>query len=75
MKPSIVRRGRTALYVVGAVVLFGASFATWYRYGPRRTPAGQAPLTYLTAGTLDEFRDDFNHSADRTRVLAMLSPT
>lgn len=40
-----------------------------------RAPAGQPPVTSLDRESLDELRGAFNESADRARVLVMLSPT
>lgn len=37
-----------------------------------RTPQGQPPLRTLT---LDAFRDAFNRDSDKTRLVALLSPT
>jgi hypothetical protein len=37
-----------------------------------KTPAGQPPLRTLT---VEAFQDAFNQDADKTRVVALLSPT
>ena len=62
------------LVILGAF-LIGAGWVAYHIYAPRRTPAGQPPLTRLTAETLGGFRDAFNAASGTTRVLAMLSPT
>jgi len=61
---------------------FGLSIAValvflvfWYFWGWSRTPHNQPPLTSLAPNNLDQFKQDFNESADRTRLVLLLSPT
>jgi hypothetical protein len=53
----------------------GAGGLAWLKCGPRPTPKGQQPLTTLTEASFETLRDAFNASADRTRMVALLSPT
>jgi hypothetical protein len=57
------------------LLVIGAATIAWVKLAPRPTPAGQAPLTILDEKSFGELREAFNASADRTRVLAILSPT
>lgn len=59
-------------YVLLCVVAF---MVLWYFWGWGRTPKGQPPLTSLTPSNLDQFKNEFNDSADRTRLVLLLSPT
>ena len=56
-------------------VAIGAATIAWMKIAPRPTPASQAPLTKLDEKNFGQVRDAFNSSADRTRVVALLSPT
>lgn len=47
----------------------------WYFWGWSRTPKGQPTLTSLAPSNLDQFKHEFNNSADRTRLVLLLSPT
>ncbi|MBL8113472.1 MAG: hypothetical protein JNK60_11340 [Acidobacteria bacterium] len=58
-----------------ALLVIGAAMIGWLKLAPRPTPAGQAPLATLDEKNFGQLRDAFNASADRTRVLAILSPT
>jgi hypothetical protein len=62
-------------YVVLLMVALLAFLAYWYYWGSSRTPLGQPPLTSLTPGNLDQFKQAFNDAADRTRLLLLVSPT
>jgi len=55
-----------------AALLIGAA---WYQFGGHRTSEGQPPLAELNAASLAWLRDQFNASADRTRMILLLSPT
>jgi len=59
--------------LVVAVAL--ASLVFWYFWGWSRTPHGQPPLTSLEPNNLDHFKHEFNTTADRTRLVLLLSPT
>jgi hypothetical protein len=61
------------LLVVAVLLLLG--LAGWYQFAGQRVPAGQVPLTALTAASLDPLKDEFNRSSDQVRVLLLLSPT
>lgn len=63
---------RLLLIVALAAALVAAGY--WV-YAPQTTPAGQPPLAVLSPENLAEFQEQFNDSADRIRVLALLSPT
>ncbi len=65
---------RIALASVSLIAI-GAAALAWVKLAPRPTPAGQARLARLDEGSFGELRDAFNASADRTRVVALLSPT
>jgi len=56
---------------VAALVVVAAS----YKFSTRQTPPGQPPLVYLNNQNVEELRAAFNAAADKTRVLAMVSPT
>ena len=67
---------RTRWVVAAAVLLSTALVAGSYHFlAPRRTPAGQPPLTRLTSQTLASLRDSFNAASSGARVIALLSPT
>ena len=78
-----VRLGFLTLFVLllGAIGLVG-----YARYGllvqavlagsaPPVAPQGQRPFEVLDARNFDHSREVFNAHSDRTRVLALLSPT
>lgn len=67
---------RRVLIVVSSLVVLslGAGYA-WLKFAPRPTPKGQFPLTVLTETSFATLREAFNGSVDRTRVVALLSPT
>ena len=67
----IVKR-RYALLSVVAVLAFAAY---WYYWGSSRTPQGQPLLTSLTQSNRDQFKRAFNDTADRTRLVLLVSPT
>jgi hypothetical protein len=64
----------TALTSVSLVVI-GAATIAWLKLAPRPTPMGQAALARLDEKSFEQLREAFNASADRTRVVAILSPT
>jgi hypothetical protein len=71
MRPALRR-----IAIASSVLLvIGAATIAWVKLAPRPTPAGQAALASLDEKTFGQLRDAFNASADRTRVLAILSPT
>ena len=58
-----------------ALLVIAVATIAWVKLAPRPTPAGQAPLTSLDEESFGQLREAFNASADRTRVVAILSPT
>jgi len=46
-----------------------------YLWGPSKTPAGQPPLSVLSASSFSEFQSAFDSAADDPRILLLLSPT
>jgi hypothetical protein len=60
-----------ALLLVGIL----ACLVGWYFWGFSRAPHGQPPLTSLTPRNLDQFKQQFNDAADRSRLVLLLSPT
>lgn len=69
------RRLKRAGVVVAAVALSGAIAIGWHRFGPRTAPAGQPALVELSPSNVAAFSGPFDAAADRTRILALFSPT
>jgi hypothetical protein len=68
---SVLRKWRgAALLIVSALAAF-LGYLLW----PTTTPAGQSPLVLLSSQNLDSFKNAFNATDDRTRVIAFFSPT
>ena len=72
--------------VLAASLASAAGFAAWRRNGlavqawlqgdsPSVAPAGQRPFEVLSPASFQHLRDAFNAHPERTRVLALLSPT
>jgi len=60
----------------GLLVVIALAFLIfWYFWGWSRSPHGQPPLTSLVASNLDQFKQEFNETADRNRLVLLLSPT
>jgi hypothetical protein len=57
---------------LGAVVLLALAQR---QLGTHDAPAGQPPLAYLDAKSLDMLRADFNRAAGEARIILLLSPT
>jgi hypothetical protein len=68
----LLRRNLAVGAFIGAALLFST---LRYVSSVRRTPAGQQSLVQLNRQLLPIFREDFNRSADRTRLLVLMSPT
>jgi len=66
---------KRSLVLMGGALALLAAIAGYAEYVPRATPRGQPPLVRLDAGSIEGLREQFNRSADRVRVLALLSPT
>ena len=65
-------RNRLLAVIVSIVAALGA--IAWY-LSRHDVPAGQRPLTNLTAQSLDALRAEFNATSNETRVIVLLSPT
>lgn len=65
-------RIRYAFWLVGIVAALLIILFLWLSKG---TPPGQPPLTSLTPANFENFRQEFNSSADRARLVLLLSPT
>lgn len=63
---------RSGLLAIVVAVAFGLLA---YLYGGHSAPAGQKPLTEMSASALQTFRAEFNQSASQPRMIVMLSPT
>jgi hypothetical protein len=66
------RRAKYGLWLVGIV---GAFVIVWYFWLSKGTPPGQPPLASLTPDNFGNFRHEFNSTADRARLVLLLSPT
>ena len=60
---------------VALLVIVIAAALVWYRFAPRRVPAGQPPLVTLDANSLQSLRADFNRDANQMRLIILLAPT
>ncbi len=47
----------------------------WHFLWSARTPDGQPPLTYLSPNNPEQFKTDFDGSAENARLVLLLSPT
>jgi len=47
----------------------------WHFLWSDRTPGGQPPLRYLTSNNIDQFKQQFDDTADKARLVLLLSPT
>jgi hypothetical protein len=50
-------------------------FVGFYLWGPSKTPAGQPPLSVLSAANFSEFQTAFDSAVDQPRIVLLLSPT
>ena len=66
---------KKTLSILGAIALLVLVAFGYYTYAPRRTPAGQPPLTTLYFENFSELQKQFNDADDRVRILLLLSPT
>jgi len=67
----VKRRVAIAAFVLALAALGVAG----YYWGPAAVPQGQEPLLALTPANFEEFRAEFNATADKPRIVALLSPT
>ena len=65
-------RIRYAFCLVGIVA---ALLIIWFLWLSKGTPPGQPPLASLTPDNFRNFRQEFNSTADRARLVLLLSPT
>jgi hypothetical protein len=66
------RRVKYAFWLVGIVA---ALLIIWFLWLSKGTPPGQPALASLTPDNFENFRQEFNNSADRARLILLLSPT
>jgi hypothetical protein len=66
-----MKRGRSIVLAAVAVVVLGGIYFT--RTGD--APADQPSLVEVNNATLAAMRDEFNRTADKLRVILLLSPT
>ena len=64
---------RRLAFVSVLVLLLG--LGAWYQFARHDAPAGQAPLTAISAASLDPLRNDFNDASSQFRIVLLLSPT
>ena len=61
--------------LIGLILAAALLLAGVYLWGPSKTPAGQPPLTSLSASTFSEFQNAFDSAVDEPRIILLLSPT
>ena len=66
------RRVKYSFWLVGIVA---AILIVWYLWLSKGTPPGQPPLASLTPDNFGNFIQEFNSTADRARLVLLLSPT
>jgi len=66
------RRVKYAFWLLGIVA---ALLIIWNLWLSKGTPPGQPPLASLTPDNFANFRQEFNGTADRARLVLLLSPT
>jgi hypothetical protein len=64
-------RKRLLIAIIVALLLV----AGVYLWGPSKTPAGQPPLSVLSASNFSEFQNAFDSAAEDPRIILLLSPT
>ena len=67
-----MNRSRRILGLVVLAIIVGLAF---YLYAGSTAPAGQPPLTRLTAVNFDDLHGAFNAAKGSVRIVALLSPT
>ena len=60
--------------ILSALCALGLS-AGWFYLSGHATPSEQAPLASITQRSFSSFKEEFNDSADRVRLVVLLSPT
>jgi hypothetical protein len=66
-----MKRGAVVLAALAAL-LFSAS---WYLWGPSKTPPTQKPLLTLATANFSQFESAFDDASDSPRLVLLLSPT
>ena len=66
---------RKIKYAFRLVGIIAAILTVWYLWLSNGTPPGQPPLASLTPDNFGNFRQEFNTTADRARLVLLLSPT
>jgi hypothetical protein len=66
-----MRKRLLIAFLVAVLLLLGGV----HLWGPSKTPAGQPPLSVLSASTFSEFQNVFDSAADAPRIILLLSPT
>jgi hypothetical protein len=66
------RRVKCAFWLVGIAATL---LIVRYLWLSKATPPGQPPLTSLMPANFENFRQEFNTTADRARLVLLLSPT
>ena len=61
--------------IIILVVLVIAALAGLYLWGPPKVPAGQPPLTTLSAANFSTFTSAFDADPNVPRLLLLFSPT
>jgi hypothetical protein len=61
--------------VIGVSLVALGLLVGWYYVAGHETPKGQAPLATLAENSWSSFKQEFNDSADRVRLVVLLSPT
>ncbi|HXN52600.1 MAG TPA: hypothetical protein VN943_11745 [Candidatus Acidoferrum sp.] len=61
--------------LIAVVVVLLLLVAGVYFWGPSKTPAGQPPLTVISASSFSEFQNAFDSATDEPRIILLLSPT
>jgi hypothetical protein len=61
--------------LIGTVLAALLLLAGVYLWGPSKTPAGQPPLSVLSASNFSEFQSAFDSATDDPRIILLLSPT
>jgi hypothetical protein len=62
-------------YMLWSVGLAFALLLAWHFLWSDRTPDGQLPLTYLRSNNTDQFKHQFDGTAENARLVVLLSPT
>lgn len=61
--------------LTGALLAAFLLLAGVYLWGPSKTPAGQPPLSILSAASFTQFQSAFDSAVDEPRIILLLSPT